>query len=225
MYLDSAQYGGDAVSYSASTAVAADLRRHILVVGEDAANRERIADYLGQNELRVTAVPYGAAMHAALEEGVVDLVLLHLKLKSENGMSLAKRLRELSAIPLIILADRAEEADKVMGLEMGADDYITQPFGPRELLARIRAVLRRLRRELRQGRPNGRLLRPQGHQDPGRRECLSRRAYAAPKNWAERAYPKLIHYNRLEKGGHFAAWEQPEFFVSELRASFRSLRA
>jgi pimeloyl-ACP methyl ester carboxylesterase len=109
-----------------------------------------------------------------------------------------------------------------MGLEMGADDYITQPFGPRELLARIRAVLRR---ELRQGRPNGRLLRPQGHQDPGRRECLSRRAYAAPKNWAERAYPKLIHYNRLEKGGHFAAWEQPEFFVSELRASFRSLRA
>ena len=105
-------------------------RRHILAIDDDAMNRELIAEYLAQNELRITAVPNGPAIQSALEEDVVDLVLLDLKLKTEDGMTLAKRLRDLSAIAVIILADRAEEADKVMGLEMDADDYMTKPFSP-----------------------------------------------------------------------------------------------
>ena len=131
------------------------VRGHILAIDDDPMDRELIAEYLGQNDLRITAVPNGPAMQSALKEDVVDLVLLDMKLKAADGMTLAKRLRDLSAIPVIILTDRAEEADKVMGLEMGADDYITKPFSPRELLARIRAVLRRRRLEMRQGRPEG----------------------------------------------------------------------
>ena len=94
-------------------------------------------------------------MQAVLAEEVVDLVVLDLKLQLEDGMALARRLRDESAIPIIMLTGRREEADRVMGLELGADDYLTKPFSPRELLARIRAVLRRRRPEVQQGRPEG----------------------------------------------------------------------
>lgn len=127
---------------------------HILAVDDDPMGRELIAEYLGQNNLRITAVSNGAAMQSALEEGEVDLVLLDPKLKTEYGMTFATRLRDLSAVPVIILTDRTDEADKVMGLEMGADDYLTKPYSLRELLARIRAVLRRRHPACkRQGRP------------------------------------------------------------------------
>jgi len=146
----------DKVRYAVEPADARVLgRRHILAIDDDPRNRESIAEYLGRNDLRITAVPNGPVIQSALKEEVVDLVLLDLKLKTEDGMTLAQRLRDLSAVPVIILTDRAEEADKVMALEMGADDCITKPFSPRELLARIRAVLRRQRREMRQGRPEG----------------------------------------------------------------------
>ncbi len=146
----------DKLQYTADPAAAqAFARRHVLAIDDDPGNRELIREYLGQNDLRITAVPDGPAMQSALEEDVVDLVLLGLKRKTADAMTLVKRLRDLSAIPVIILTDRAEEADKVMGLEMGADDYITKPFSLRELLARIRAVLRRQRLAMRQGRPEG----------------------------------------------------------------------
>jgi two-component system OmpR family response regulator len=90
-----------------------------------------------------------------LAQDVVDLLLLDLKLQTEDGMSLARRLRDESAIPIVMLTGRSEEADRVMGLELGADDYLTKPFSPRELLARIRTVLRRRRAEVHQGRPDG----------------------------------------------------------------------
>jgi DNA-binding response OmpR family regulator len=94
-------------------------------------------------------------MEELLAHEVVDLVVLDLTLRAEDGMALARRLRDQSAIPLIMLTGRCEEADRVMGLELGADDYLTKPFSPRELLARIRAVLRRRRPEVQQGRPEG----------------------------------------------------------------------
>ena len=94
-------------------------------------------------------------MQAVLDHEVVDLVVLDLKLHDEDGMVLARRLRDGSAIPIIMLTSRREEADRAMGLELGADDYLTKPFSPRELLARIRAVLRRRRPEVQQGRPEG----------------------------------------------------------------------
>src|SRR3989454_12339805 len=128
---------------------------HVLVVDDDPTIRELIFDYLGKNELRVTAVADGGGMQAVLAEQVVDLIVLDLKLRGEDGMALARRLRDESAIPIIMLTGRAEEADRIMGLELGADDYLTKPFSPRELLARIRTILRRRRSEVRQGRPDG----------------------------------------------------------------------
>jgi len=128
---------------------------HILAIDDDSMLREAIAEYLGKHEFRVTAVADGRAMQAVLAHEVVDLVVLDLKLQTEDGMALARRLRDESAIPIIMLTGRREEADRVMGLELGADDYLTKPFSPRELLARIRAVLRRRRAEVHQGRPEG----------------------------------------------------------------------
>src|SRR5256714_8191784 len=128
---------------------------HVLAVDDDPTIRGVIEDYLKQNELRVTAVADGRAMQAVLAEEVVDLIVLDLKLRGEDGMALARRLRDESEIPIIMLTGRREEADRIMGLELGADDYLTKPFSPRELLARIRTVLRRRRSEVRQGRPEG----------------------------------------------------------------------
>ena len=128
---------------------------HVLAVDDDPVIRELITDYLQQNAFRVTAVADGRAMQAVLAEQVVDLVVLDLKLQAEDGMLLARDLRDESAIPIIMLTGRRDEADRVMGLELGADDYLTKPFSPRELLARIRTVLRRRRVEIHQGRPEG----------------------------------------------------------------------
>src|SRR5262245_12343004 len=113
---------------------------HILVIDDDPAMRKLIADYLAENELRVTAVATGAEMHQALTEHAIDLVV---RLGGEDGMQLARKLREESAIPIVMVTGKREEADRVMGLELGADDYVLKPFSTRELLARIRAVLRR----------------------------------------------------------------------------------
>src|SRR5439155_20183673 len=128
---------------------------HVLAVDDDPLIRDLIADYLKQNELRVTTVADGRRMQAVLAEEVVDLIVLDLKLRGEDGMALARRLRDESEIPIIMLTGRAEEADRIMGLELGADDYLTKPFSPRELLARIRTILRRRRAEVRQGKPEG----------------------------------------------------------------------
>ena len=128
---------------------------HILVVDDDPAIRELLCAYLGQNELRVTTVADGEAMRALLGKQVIDLVVLDLKLGAESGLDLARRLRDTSAIPIVMLSARSEEADRVMALELGADDYLTKPFSPRELLARLRAILRRRRLDLRQQRLEG----------------------------------------------------------------------
>src|SRR3954465_12429083 len=128
---------------------------HVLVVDDDPTIRELVSDYLGKNELRVTAVSDGRAMRDVLKDQVIDLLVLDLGLRGEDGMAIARRMRDESEIPMVMLTGRVEEADRVMGLELGADDYITKPFSPRELLARIRTVLRRRRAEVRQGKPEG----------------------------------------------------------------------
>ena len=134
---------------------AALVQPHVLVVDDDPTIRDLVSDYLGKNELRVTAVSDGAGMRGVLKDQVVDLLVLDLGLRGEDGLAIARRMRDESEIPMVMLTGRAEEADRVMGLELGADDYITKPFSPRELLARIRTVLRRRRAEVRQGKPDG----------------------------------------------------------------------
>ena len=116
---------------------------HILVVDDDAQIRSLLNEYLTENGLRVTTASKGEEMMQILDEETIDLVILDLRLADEDGMSLARSLRERLAISVIMLTGVRDEADRVMGLELGADDYVMKPFSPRELLARIRTVLRR----------------------------------------------------------------------------------
>jgi len=116
---------------------------HVLVVDDDPDIRAVLEDYLANNDMRVTALASGRTMLEIFETEVVDLVLLDVRLPGENGMMLVQALRDRASVPVMFLTGSAEEADRVMGLELGADDYVTKPFSPRELLARIRAVLRR----------------------------------------------------------------------------------
>jgi DNA-binding response OmpR family regulator len=116
---------------------------HILIVDDDPDIRELVSEYLAGHDMRVSSAESGAAMFACFDREAIDLVLLDLKLPGEDGMRLARELRERATVPIVLLTGRNEEADRVMGLELGADDYVTKPFSPRELLARVRAVLRR----------------------------------------------------------------------------------
>jgi two-component system OmpR family response regulator len=119
------------------------IQPQILVVDDDPQIRDLLEEYLAQNQLRVSVTSTGSEMSAILTENAIDLVVLDLRLAGEDGMTLALKLREESAIPVIILTGVRDEADRIMGLELGADDFLTKPFSPRELLARIRTVLRR----------------------------------------------------------------------------------
>ncbi len=118
---------------------------HVLAIDDDPSVRQMIVDYLGDNDIQVTALPSGRAIADVMARHTIDLLILDLKMPGEDGMQIARNLRAASDIPIIILTGRKEEADRVMGLELGADDYLTKPFSPRELLARIRALLRRSR--------------------------------------------------------------------------------
>jgi two-component system, OmpR family, response regulator len=116
---------------------------HVLVVDDEADVRDLVTEYLSKNDLRVSSVASGRDMFEAFDREAIDLVVLDLRLPGEDGMQLARSLRERASVPIVLLTGRDEEADRVMGLELGADDYVTKPFSPRELLARLRAVLRR----------------------------------------------------------------------------------
>ncbi|MCJ2083826.1 response regulator [Methylobacterium sp. J-090] len=116
---------------------------HILVVEDDREISALVARYLRANACRVTVAGDGRAMDQALNDARVDLVVLDLMLPGEDGLSLCRRLRTTSNVPILMLTAKAEEIDRIIGLEIGADDYLGKPFNPRELLARIRAILRR----------------------------------------------------------------------------------
>jgi two-component system OmpR family response regulator len=116
---------------------------HILIVDDDREIRDLLARFLAKHGYRVDVAADGRAMTRALEAGRFDLVVLDLMLPGEDGLSLCRRLRATSSLPVIMLTAMGEETDRIVGLEMGADDYLPKPFNPRELLARIRAVLRR----------------------------------------------------------------------------------
>nr|WP_047168255.1 response regulator [Sphingomonas sp. Y57] len=116
---------------------------HILVVDDERDIRDPLAQYLGKNGLRVSKAADAAAAREILAVHAIDLVLLDIMMPGEDGLALAGFVRANSAIPVILLTAKAEEIDRIIGLEIGADDYVTKPFSPRELLARIKAVLRR----------------------------------------------------------------------------------
>ncbi len=118
---------------------------HILIVDDDREIRELLADYLQKQGLRCTAAENGRRMQAALESAQIDLIVLDLMLPGEDGLTLCRNLRTRSNIPILMLTARGDDMDRILGLEMGADDYLAKPFVPRELYARIRSILRRAR--------------------------------------------------------------------------------
>jgi two-component system OmpR family response regulator len=117
--------------------------QHILVVDDDREIRTLLREFLEKNGYRATAVGDGKAMRRALEQSHVDLIVLDLMLPGEDGLALCRELRAKSQIPVLMLTALAEEVDRIVGLEVGADDYLAKPFSPRELVGRIKAILRR----------------------------------------------------------------------------------
>jgi two-component system OmpR family response regulator len=124
-------------------------QQHIMIVEDDRGIATLVEKSLKQNGFTVTLAGDGRALDRALRDGIPDLLLLDLMLPGEDGLSIARRLGSERQIPIIMLTAMGEEADRVAGLELGADDYIVKPFSSRELIARIRAVLRRAHRESR----------------------------------------------------------------------------
>ncbi len=120
-----------------------DHPTRLLVVDDDQHIRALLTRYLTQEGFAVAGVEDGAAMDEWLARNQADLVILDLMLPGEDGLSVARRLRRESRVPIVMLSARGEDIDRIVGLEVGADDYLAKPFNPRELLARIRAVLRR----------------------------------------------------------------------------------
>ncbi len=116
---------------------------HLLIVDDDREIRSLLSQYLEKEGLRVTAVGDAVEMRRAMERAHFDLLVLDLMLPGQDGLSICRELRTHSQVPVIMLTARGEDVDRIVGLELGADDYLPKPFNPRELLGRIRAVLRR----------------------------------------------------------------------------------
>jgi two-component system OmpR family response regulator len=118
-------------------------RPHVLIVDDDREIRGLLAQYLEKHDFRTTAVADGKQMRRVIDRSHIDLLVLDLMLPGEDGLSLCRELRNRSQLPIIMLTARGEDVDRIIGLELGADDYVAKPFNPRELLGRIKAVLRR----------------------------------------------------------------------------------
>jgi DNA-binding response OmpR family regulator len=120
-----------------------DVALRVLCIDDDRRLFELLASYLGDNGVRLEHAPDGRQGLATLERGVFDAVLLDVMMPGIDGLEVCRRIREKSRVPVIMLTAKGDETDRVVGLELGADDYVPKPFSPRELLARLRAVLRR----------------------------------------------------------------------------------
>ncbi len=116
---------------------------HILIVDDHRDIRDALARYLEKNGMRATSAANAIAMDAALKVGQFDLIVLDVMMPGEDGLSVCRRLRAAGAMPILMLTALGDETDRIVGLEVGADDYLPKPFNPRELLARIKAILRR----------------------------------------------------------------------------------
>ena len=116
---------------------------HILIVDDDREIRSLLSDYLKRSGYRTSVAAEGKAMKSALDSALVDLVVLDVMLPGDDGLTLCRELRKTSQVPVIMLTALSDNIDRVLGMEVGADDYLTKPFNPRELLVRIKTVLRR----------------------------------------------------------------------------------
>ena len=169
---------------ASSPAVNATPAPHLLVVDDDREICTLLGRFLVKHGYRVSSVGDGAAMMRLLGEARIDLVVLDLMLPGEDGLSLCRRLRAESSLPVIMLTAMGDETDRIVGLEMGADDYVAKPFNPRELLARIKAVLRRGGGPARSGGAR-RFAFAGWHLDTARRQLFSPSGVLIPLRAAE----------------------------------------
>lgn len=158
---------------SMTTAPATDSRARVLLVEDDSGIAQMLTTALAENGFAAAAVRSAAEMDALLARESVDVIVLDIMLPGEDGVSICRRLRGASTIPIIMLTALGDEIDRVVGLEVGADDYVTKPFSSRELIARIRALLRRASFERATGSAAARRFRFAGWTlDPSRRQLL-----------------------------------------------------
>ncbi|NJC32768.1 two-component system OmpR family response regulator [Sphingomonas jejuensis] len=122
-----------------------DDKPHLLLIDDEKSIREPLAAYLSRNGFRVSQAADAEQGRARLQGLAIDLVILDIMMPGEDGLSLCRHIRETSDVPVVLLTAMAEETDRIVGLEMGADDYVVKPFSPRELIARIKVILRRAR--------------------------------------------------------------------------------
>ncbi|MBC7800318.1 MAG: response regulator [Gemmatimonadaceae bacterium] len=161
---------------------------HILVVDDHREIRELLGRYLTQHGFRVTPAESAAAARHILKSAAVDLIVLDVLLPGESGLQLTRSMREAGDVPIILLTAMGDETDRIVGLEMGADDYLTKPFSPRELVARIRTVLRRTQALPRMREPTpseGSLRFDRWQLDLARRELLDETGVAVPLSSGE----------------------------------------
>ncbi|NIA70023.1 response regulator [Pelagibius litoralis] len=164
-----------------------DQTPHILVVDDHRDIRDLLGKYLAKNGLRVSLAENAAAARRVMKTAAIDLLVLDIMMPGEDGLALCRDLRANSEIPIILVTAMTEETDRVIGLEIGADDYVTKPFNPRELLARIKAVLRRSTAvpRPRDGLAHHRLRFDRWILDAERRELLDEEAVAVALSTAE----------------------------------------
>jgi two-component system OmpR family response regulator len=178
-----------------------DAPDHILIVDDDVEIRSLLSQYLVKNGLRATAAADGRGMWQALDGGRVDLIVLDLMLPGDDGLTLCRNLRAKSDIPVIMLTARGEETDRIVGLEMGADDYLAKPFSARELLARIKAILRRARSLPENLQPDSarRIRFADWVLDTAQRQIISAANVATPLSGAEYRLLRIFlsHPNRV----------------------------
>jgi two-component system, OmpR family, response regulator len=166
-----------------------DAVPHILVVDDHRDIREPLAAYLEKNGYRASVAGDSQAARRLIDRAAIDLVVLDIMMPGEDGLSLCRHLRETTHIPIILLSARTEETDRIVGLEMGADDYVSKPFSPRELLARIKSVLRRVNSLPPQRQPVDatRIAFDEWSLDLGRRQLIDPQGVAMPLSAAEYA--------------------------------------
>ena len=173
---------------------------HVLVVDDSADIREPLAKYLAKKGLRVATASGSEEARRLLKSSAIDLVVLDIMMPGEDGLSLCRMLRETTDIPVILLTAMGEETDRIVGLEIGADDYVTKPFNPRELLARIKAVLRRSQSLPRRRTPaeTSRVRFDRWTLDLSRRELIGADDVAVPLSTAEfRLLSALVERPRM----------------------------
>jgi two-component system OmpR family response regulator len=159
---------------------------HILIVDDNREIRDLLARYLVKNGMRASVAESASAARKAMQKAKIDLLVLDIMMPGEDGLSLTRSIRENEGLPVILLTAMGEETDRIVGLEVGADDYLGKPFNPRELLARIKAVLRRTSALPRPGgRGGGRLRFDRWTLDLGRRELIGDDGVGVPLSSGE----------------------------------------